>query len=228
MAFRANEAVTDGFESARNYLIPRDLESSEREKSERMLLDITKRYGPAIKEYPSWHPLVAAQNEPFVRWPDTVPSHKCGYRGLDHTTYFANAFISCPYHEEALLESVEALKYSSHVAEISATKLDVKFYHSDAIPILVKCDWHHEIYQNGMIPAAVAVPLMLKKEIPNYEQAKYAENWESMRPHFLGVPHGSRSSLFVDQKTALSMKKIWDLLVETGMFGPEKNKHKVY
>ena len=37
-----------------------------------------------------------------------------------------------------------------------------------------------------------------------------------------GRPHGSRSSLFVSQDTALAMKKIYIAMAESGMFGPMK------
>ena len=43
-----------------------------------------------------------------------------------------------------------------------------------------------------------------------------------MRHYFLGSPHGSRSSLFVSQETGQAMKKIWEALIHTGMFGPIK------
>ena len=36
------------------------------------------------------------------------------------------------------------------------------------------------------------------------------------------LPHGSRSSLFVTQETGLTMKKVWIMLINTGMFGPIK------
>ena len=41
-----------------------------------------------------------------------------------------------------------------------------------------------------------------------------------MRGYFLGKPNGSRSSLFVNQETGQKMKKIWEALINTGMFGP--------
>jgi len=41
-----------------------------------------------------------------------------------------------------------------------------------------------------------------------------------MRPYILGDPHGSRSSLFVSQDTALAMKKIYLAMIESGMYGP--------
>lgn len=67
---------------------------------------------------------------------------------------------------------------------------------------------------------SVAMPLLLEKELPCWRSAEVAETWETMRTYFLGRPHGSRSSLFVSQATGQAMKKIWDSLIHTGMFGP--------
>jgi hypothetical protein len=47
-----------------------------------------------------------------------------------------------------------------------------------------------------------------------------AETWDTMRPYFLGRPHGSRSSLFVNQETGQAIKKVWEALTHTDMFGP--------
>lgn len=33
-------------------------------------------------------------------------------------------------------------------------------------------------------------------------------------------PHGTRSSLFVSQETGKEMKKIWSLLIHTGVYVP--------
>ena len=49
-----------------------------------------------------------------------------------------------------------------------------------------------------------------------------AEDREPMLPYFLGRPHGRRSSLFVNQGTGQAMKKVWNALINTGMFGPIK------
>tara|TARA_R110002073_G_scaffold120232_4_gene262055 strand:+ start:661 stop:1368 length:708 start_codon:yes stop_codon:yes gene_type:complete len=219
MAFRADETARSGFESAKNYLIPRGIEVAERKRSEDRLLDIVDEHGPVVSGYPSWHPLVSHHEE---HSPTTTPSDRCGYKGLDHTRYFLNAFITCPYGDgQEIIDSVEALPCSS-IATINAERLDVQFYHSNATPILVSCDWEKPLADSGMIPASLAIPLMLQKEVPCWEWAMYGETWETMRPYFLGSPHGSRSSLFVDQEVALTMKKIWKLLINTGMFGPIK------
>ena len=219
MAFRADEAMHNGLEAVKRYLIPRDIDLKERERSESKLLEIVEEYGPVVDAYPSWHPLVTHHDD---RDPVVTPDNRCGYKGLDHTKYFVNAFITCPYTDgQEIMDCVQELPYN-HVAEIRAERLDVKFYNSNATPILVSCNWHEVLPYNRMIPASLAIPLMLQKEIPCYEWASVAETWESMRYYFLGSPHGSRSSLFVNQDTALTMKKIWNLLINTGMYGPIK------
>lgn len=55
-----------------------------------------------------------------------------------------------------------------------------------------------------------------------WQTAEVAETWESMRSNFLGKPHGKRSSLFVNQETGQGIKKIWESLINTGMYGPIK------
>ena len=72
------------------------------------------------------------------------------------------------------------------------------------------------------IPLNIAMPLLLENELQCWEWSQLAETWESMRSYFLGSPHGSRSSLFVNQETGQAMKKIWEQLIYTGMFGPIK------
>lgn len=218
MTFRADESASSGLESVKNYYT-RNIEAGERERSKQELSDIADKYGPVIGGYPSWHPLVTHHDD---RFPVTTPGDSCGYEDLDHTRYFANAFITCPYGDgQKILDSVKLLP-SCHGATISAERLDVKLYHPKATPVLVSCTWEKPISDNGMIPASIAIPLMLQKEVPGWKWAERGETWETMRPCFLGSPHGSRSSLFVNQETGLTMKKLWNLLINTGMFGPIK------
>ena len=221
MAFRADEAARSGFEEVVSYLVPRprDVDESQRMRSKELLLDVLKECGPVVDSYPSWHPLVSNHDDSN---PVTTPSERCGYEGLDHTKYFANGFITCPYGDgQKVIDSIAALPHH-HAANISAEKLDVQLYNSDATPILVKCHWTKPLDADGMIPLSIAMPLLLEKEIPCWKWAQVAETWESMRPYFLGRPHGSRSSLFVSQETGQAIKKIWNSLIHTGMFGPIK------
>ena len=122
------------------YLVPRprDADEAQRARSRRALEDIADGLGPVVDRYPSWHPLVRKHDS---RHPVTVPSDRCGYKGLDHTRFFVNGFITCPYGDgQEVLDSVLALP-RHHAAYITAEKLDVQFYNPQTTPILVKCHW---------------------------------------------------------------------------------------
>ncbi|EFO32490.1 conserved hypothetical protein [Roseibium sp. TrichSKD4] len=219
MAFRADEAANHGFERVKKYLIPRSLTASERSELEIALLDIVDKVGPVVDGYPTWHPLVSNHND---RQPETWPNERCGYRGLDHTVCFMNGFLTCPYgNGQQVLDSVLSLPAHPR-AEITAERLEVPFYNEGVTPILVRCEWLSPLTRDNMIPKPLAVPLMLEKELPVWRWADRAERWEVMRPYLLGSPHGARSSLFVDQETALAIKKCYLSMVESGMFGPLK------
>ena len=218
MAFRADEAASNGYSKAKKYLIPLSFEPAVRNESENALLDIIDELGPVVDGYPSWHPLVSQHDG---RQPETTPNRLCGYRGLDHTVYFAHGFITCPYADATpVIES--AGEHQHHCASITAEQLDVQFYAEGAKPVLVKCEWSEPLNLEKLIPKKIAVPLMLEQELPVWRWSSRAERWEVMRPYLLGAPHGSRSSLFVDQETALAMKKAYMAMVESGMFGPLK------
>jgi hypothetical protein len=222
MAFRADEAMRVGLGKVLDYLVPRAqyLNEEEREQSRTAILDIAERLGPVVDSYPSWHPLV--RNYVDDRSPATTPGSNCGYRGLDHTKYFANGFVTCPYGDgQEVLDSV-ALLPSHPAADITAERLDAKLYNPNCTPILVQCHWTKLLNLDGTIPLSVAMPLLLEKELPCVWTAQVGETWESMRYYFLGGPHGSRSSLFVNQDTGQGLKKVWEALIYTGMFGPIK------
>jgi hypothetical protein len=221
VAFRANEAAAEGLASVLGYLVPRprDVEEPERLRAKGLLLDIADSCGPVVDAYPSWHPLVCNHDE---RTPATRPGEDCGYRRLDHTRYFAHGFITCPYGDgQDILDSVAKLP-PHPAAVITAEKLDVRLYNPMVTPILVRCEWERPLELEKTIPLSVAIALILEKEVPCWKWAQVAETWETMRPYLLGRPHGSRSSLFVSQGTGQAIKKIWDALIYTGIFGPIK------
>ncbi|MEW7987043.1 MAG: hypothetical protein AB2799_14735 [Candidatus Thiodiazotropha sp.] len=221
MAFRADEAAQRGYEQVEAYLVPRPqyAEQSVRARSKEALIDIVDEIGPVVDTYPTWHPLVCNHDSGHSV---TIPSDRCGYKGLDHTRYFAQGFITCPYGDgQEVIDSVCALPLHP-VAHITAERLDVKLYNPEATPILVKCNWEKPLGMDGMVPLSIAMPLILEKEVQCWRWSEVAETWESMRPYFLGSPHGARSSLFVNQETGQAIKKIWNSLIYTGMFGPIK------
>ncbi len=219
MAFRADEAARIGFDEVVSYLVPRsrDASASQRASSKEALIEILDELGPVVNSYPTWHPLVCNHD---VRDPVTTPSDGCGYKKLDHTRYFVKGFITSPYDDgQAVLDSVAALP-DHFIAKITAEKLDVPLYNSGATPILVKCNWEKPMHADGTIPLSLAMPLILENEVPCWRWGKVAETWETMRPYLLGGPCGSRSSLFVNQETGQAIRKMWDALIHTGMFGP--------
>lgn len=216
MAFRADESANSGFEQALRVLASTSLHPSNRDAAERELHRLVGEFGPVVQAYPTWHPLVP-QSDPSM--PVTVPSDRCGYVGLDHTVLFANAFVTCPYGDgKEVFRSVDQLRH--RCAEISADRLDVELYSEGTSAILVRCNWGHPLDTQHMIPKRIAVPLMIEEELRAWQTAEVAERWETMRPYLLGIPHGSRSSLFVTQDTALAMKRAYMAMVESGMFGP--------
>lgn len=219
MAFRADEAARTGREEVMAYFVSRHIQPEDREASREALLAIMDEIGPVVDSYPTWHPLlVGSENK---RLPSTTPSSRCGYQGLDHTRYFARGFITCPYGDgQDVIDSVGNLHHRD--ASITAERLDVKLYADDATPILIRCEWHHDLEDDGMVPLKIALPLILEQEVPCWRWAEVAETWETMRPYFLGRPHGGRSSLFVSQETGQAIKKVWNDLIYTGMFGPIK------
>ncbi|MDH2019432.1 hypothetical protein N5J44_09790 [Acinetobacter ursingii] len=219
MAFRADEEIRDGKAFAENYLLSRlnDLSEKQQDESRIALQDLFIDLGPVIDWYPDWHPLlnISRRSRDVV-----VPHADCGYEGLDHTVFFAHGFITCPYDDgQDVIDSIEKQTYND-AAAITVERLDVKFYSSQATAILVKCEWIKPLYDDGTIPLSVAMPLILEKVIDYSKISKVAETWENILPHLLGKPHGRRSSLFVNQETGQAIKKMWELLINSGMFGP--------
>ncbi len=219
MAFRAEEDAAGGYERVKSYLLGRHLSGPDRQRAEEALLDIVDKCGPVVDAYPTWHPLVVNHDG---RHPETNPNERCGYEGLDHTRHFAHGFITCPYgNPDRVIEAVEALP-SHPCATITAEQVDIPFYADGTTPVLVRCEWSQPLNPGKMVPKSLAVPLMLEQELPCWRWAERAESWETMRPYLLGVPHGARSSLFVEQDTAIAMKNIYMAMVQSGMFGPLK------
>lgn len=219
MAFRADEEIKDGKAWAENYLLSRlnDLSTKEQSESRSVLQDLFIDLGPVIDWYPDWHPLLNIQKKTRQV---VAPHSDCGYKGLDHTVFFTHGFITCPYDDgQKVIDSVRK-QILNDAALITAERLAVKFYSSQATAVLIKCEWNKPLYDDGTIPLSTAMPLILEKAVDASKISTFAETWDNMLPHLLGKPHGRRSSLFVNQETGQAIKKTWELLINSGMFGP--------
>lgn len=221
MVFRYSEEIEKGERRALSYLTPKGLGLEEAKRVKDIILDILDECGPVVESYPIWHPLVSHHHD--CRSPRNYPSRESGYNGLDHTIYFRNGFVTCPYHNaDDVLRSVENLETDYQIAEIEAREINVELYNTGTKPVLVKCNWKRPIQITGFVPKNIAVPLLLEKEVPCWRTAEVGETWESMKPYIMGSPHGSRSSLFVDQEAGKALKKVWEAITYTGMYGPIK------
>lgn len=217
VVFRADEAADRGFDAARRYLVPKHGTAADRMRALDVLRGLVDELGPVVDSYPSWHPLVG-QHDP--RYPVTSPSEQSGYQGLDHTIYFAHGFVTCPYHNaERVLSSVAAIRVP-HGASLSAEQIDAPLYNSGTTPVVVRCEWDTPLELGKTVPKRMAVGLMLDQELSGWHWSDFGETWDTMRGYFLGSPHGSRSSLFVSQDTAMAMKRIWQAVIESGVYGP--------
>lgn len=217
MRFRANDAADLMAESARSYLLPQKSSDAQIRSARVRLEEILIDLGPVIERYPLWHPLVSNHDS---REPTPVPEQRCGFLGLDHTVFFAHGFVTCPYGDgQSVINSVNSIEFDDLI-RVSVEKLDVKLYHPDATPILITVRWNRPMLSDGTVPLRIALSLLLENQIQSWRSAQIAETWESMRPYILGVPHGSRSSLFVNQTTGQRLKNIWNDLISSGMFGP--------
>lgn len=223
MAFRSNEVMESARRDAMGKFLGRYIDEAKLEESKAVLSELITLHGPVVETYPTWHPLVADNDN--RQSPVTLPSHNCGYRGLDHTVFLRNGFITCPYDSaDPVFESVEEINGrdpTNGIATLVAEKLEVQLYHPNAIPVFVKCEWHvRDLNRDLSIPSSLAVPLMLERELRSWRGAEVAETWKTMAPYILGRPCGSRSSLFVNEETGQTLKNVYNAIINTGMFGP--------
>ncbi|MCW6031601.1 hypothetical protein [Pantoea sp. JK] len=219
MAFRADEAAQAGFEKAYRYLLPEGANADQRRLIRDKLEEMVSICGPIVEGYPAWHPFLIETDA--ANWSPMTPNNSPSFKNLDHTIYFVNGMLTCPYGHgvNELLDSINNLQHSA--AFFSAVKLsNIVMYHQNAVPILIRCMWHSSILDDdGTISSRAAIGLMLEREIPNWKNGIYCESWEDMRGQFLGYPHGARSSLFVNQHTGQLMKNMWNQIIKTGILG---------
>lgn len=78
---------------------------------------------------------------------------------------------------------------------------------------MVQCHWTFEMNPDLTIPSRVAVALMLKQKLANWESSKQSSPWDQACYSLLGSPHGQLSSLFINRETGLKMRKVWQALV---------------
>ncbi len=179
--------------------------------------EILEELGNSIDSYPEWHPILTL---PIGKY-DEPASFLSGikqYKGIDHTVLFVKGFVTCPYGESNANDLVENI---NKIEGLQARRLEAPLYSDNAYPVLVQA-WDIELEADGTIRSRDALAWCVQTLVKNARNAQVAETWWNMRSSVLGSPHGSRSSLLINQHTGGHMRKILEALNNSGMYGPIK------
>ncbi|KQW65516.1 hypothetical protein ASE17_19275 [Phenylobacterium sp. Root77] len=178
---------------------------------------LIEELGNATEGYPDWHPILSSPPRDSSQHVSSLQEIKT-YKGLDHTIEFVRGFVTCPYSAEAADRLVSAV---NSVPNLEARRLAEPLYSDRACPVVVAA-WDVELEADGTIRSRDALRWFIALSASEAADARVAETWWNIRTNILGRPHGSRSSLFVNQHTGAHMRKILEAMNESGLFGPIK------
>lgn len=149
--------------------------------AEALLEELIAAHGPIVRSYPSWHPLMANVEDYQHGVGYACHPGEAGYQGLDHTLYFANAFVTCPYNDgQEVVDYVKRMRQPSH-GYIGATVLGKgKLYHPSTTAVLVECSVRPD--------TQMAVALMLANETRQWFPGALDEPWSRVDYQLTGTP----------------------------------------
>ena len=173
--------------------------------------------GNVTDRFPDWHPILTLPPRKSDEHISSLQQLKT-YEGLDHTIEFVRGFVTCPYAEDAADRLVSA---ANAVPNLEARRLPGPLYSDKAYPVVVAAR-NVELEADGTIRSRDALRWFVSLSASEAATSRVAETWWNIRSYVLGLPHGSRSSLFVNQHTGAHMRKILEAMNESGMFGPVK------
>jgi hypothetical protein len=188
---------------------------SDPEAGRQLVGELFDELGNAVDRYPDWHPILTAPPRNSFEHVSGLSQIKA-YAGIDHTIEFVRGFVTCPYSDERADRLVAS---AGHIAGLHARRLEGPLYADNAHPVVVVA-MDVELEADGTIRSRNALSWFAQQTAAAAEGAKVAETWWNIRSHLLGAPHGSRSSLFVNQHTGVHMRKILEAMNASGMFGP--------
>lgn len=214
MEFRAPNIAAESNTKVVEYLTKN---LSDPEKGRALLGHLSNELGNAVEAFPDWHPiLVLAKQGSNEHVSDLFQLDV--YKGIDHTVRFVRGFITCPYSEEradSLLNNVNS------VVGLRAFRPEGSLYADNAYPVVVEAE-EIELEADGTLRSRDALRWFAQGAIQEAQDSHKAETWWNVRSLILGSPHGARSSLFVNQHTGVHMRKILEVLNNSGIFGPIK------
>lgn len=213
MEFRAPTAANQGNAYALDYLTKNLADPI---AGEQLVTDLIDGLGNAVGMYPDWHPILTAPQNGKVA--SSSFSDIKAYRGADHTVEFVRGFVTCPYSETGANRLCHEV---NGVEGLSAYRLETPLYSDSAFPVVVQAT-EVELEADGTIRSRDALAWFTLQAAEEARSAQVAETWWNIRAGILGSPHGSRSSLFVNQHAGSHMRKILEAMNDSGMFGPVK------
>ncbi|MGN7929411.1 hypothetical protein [Sphingopyxis sp. 22461] len=183
----------------------------------RQVEQLIEDLGNAVAYYPDWHPLLTLPPRHGADYVSSLSELKT-YAGMDHTREFVRGFVTCPYSSEVADRLVKAV---NAVEGLYARRLDAPLYADNAYPVVVAA-LTVTLEADGTIRGRDVLAWFVQQSAREAQGAQVAETWWNVRSVILGAPHGSRSSLFVNQHTGVHMRKILEAMNASGMFGPIK------
>tara|TARA_R110000824_G_scaffold3839_11_gene18393 strand:+ start:17125 stop:18060 length:936 start_codon:yes stop_codon:yes gene_type:complete len=214
MEFRAPTVAAQQNARATEYLTK---SLSDPEAGRRQVEELIADLGNAIDTYPDWHPILTAPPRNNSDHVSSLSQLRI-YDTTDHTVEFVKGFVTCPYSDMKADQLVESV---NHVPELHAYRLADPLYSDSACPVIVQA-YSVELEADVTIRSRDALRWFVQQTIKEAENYRVAETWWNIRSYILGRPHGSRSSLFVNQHAGNHMRKILEAMNESGMFGPIK------
>jgi hypothetical protein len=190
---------------------------SDPEAGRRLMSRLFQELGNAVDSYPDWHPILTAPQQGTTEHISSLSQLRV-YDEADHTVEFVRGFVTCPYSDTAADRLADAV---NEVPGLSANRLNQPLYADSAYPVIVEANYV-DLEADGTIRSRDALAWFAQKTASEAQTAQVGETWWNIRPYILGQPHGSRSSLFVNQHTGVHMRKILEAMTNSGMFGPIK------
>lgn len=212
MEFRSPTVAAQQNAKAISYLVDN---LSDPEAGRRLVEELIGELGNAVEHYPDWHPILTAPPRQGAEQGFDVGQIKA-YAGVDHTRQFVRGFITCPYSPVRADKLVAAVE---QMPGLHARRLDSPLYAESAYPVVVVA-MNIQLEADGTIRSRDAIAWFAQRTAAAADDAQVAETWWNIRSNILGDPHGSRSSLFVNQHAGLHMRKILEAMNASGMFGP--------
>lgn len=216
MAFDVMEEQTRMFEMFSERLT-RSLPENAKSAAEEVLDKLDSKFGPFLVAHPIWHPLhkLSASGSSFISREEF--NIKDDFKLSNAIIYLVRS------NPEKLVSHVCGLP-QMRCARIHAKALTTKLGYVDVTPVLVTCEWKiSATFGDRLYRSSIIAPLLINQVMSErYPSETFASaHWDRNRfaELILGFPCGKTSSVIIDKPEGRALKRLWEALLATGMFG---------